>query len=78
MSIPILKYIFSQELHRLSHPPLIIISRVESESERKIQNRIHEREQALSICVRVETHAIDSHVLYPYRTKSVTNMTSKR
>ena len=47
MSIPIFKYIFSQELHRLSHPPLIIISEVEPESERKIQNCIHQREKNL-------------------------------
>ena len=53
MSRTILKYIFSQEPRRLSHPPLIIISKVESESERKIQNRIHEREKTSSICVRV-------------------------
>ena len=78
MSITILKYIFSQGTRRLSHPSLIIISEMEPESERKIQNRIHEREKALSIRARVETHAIDSHFLYPYITKSFTNMTTSK
>ena len=49
MSVTIFKYIFSQEPRRLSHPSLIIISKVEAEKERKIQNRIHEREKTSSI-----------------------------
>ena len=53
MSVTTLKYIFSQELLRSSHPLFIIISKIEPEKERKIQNRIHERETTLSICVRM-------------------------
>ena len=51
MSVTILKYIFSQESRQLSHPSLIIISKMEPEKERKIQNCIHEREKPSSICM---------------------------
>ena len=45
MSVMILKYIFSQEPRRFSHSFLINLSKLEPEKERKIQNRIHEREK---------------------------------